>query len=118
MCDELKYTLALSLFQKLCRDEKSNFVISPLSLGTALAMLTAGLKGRTQAELLQLFGAKHEDELHAMYTGLLSQKELPLKIVNKYLADKMFSVQEKFDSLLRVRLKSSSNGVCRRTRDD
>ena len=98
----LKYFLGLSLFQKLCREEKKSFVISPLSLGTTLAMLSAGLKGNTKREVLNLLGTLDENALHAMYTELLANEELPLKIANKYLAERNCIVHPQFDSLLRV----------------
>ena len=80
---KIQYTLALSLLKEVCRDETENFVISPLSLGMALAMLTAGLRGKTQTELLQLFGATDEKEIHSMYSALLSEKDHPLEMANK-----------------------------------
>ena len=102
MSNESQYTLALSFLRELCRKEKGNFVISPLSLGTALAMLSAGLGGDTKTELMQLLGTLDEDELHSTYSELVSNKELPLKIANKYLADRDFTIQQRFQSLLEV----------------
>ena len=98
----IKYSFGLSLLQWLCREEKKNFVISPLSLGTAFAMLSAGLRGDTKAELLNLLGSPDENKMHAMYTELLSTDGLPLKIANKYLADRNCVVHPQFDSVLRV----------------
>ena len=95
-------TLCLSLLKQLCRLEEENFVISPVSLGMALAMLTAGSRGKTQTELLQLFGATDENELHSMYSALLSEKNLPLKLANKYLATVKMRVHPKFKSLAKV----------------
>ena len=109
---KLLYSLALSLLKELCRDEKENFVISPLSLGMALAMLTAGLRGETQTELLQLFGATDENELHSMYSTLLSEKNLPLKLSNKYLATVSMRVQPRFESLLKVSFRSALKRAC------
>ena len=99
---ELRNLLAVSFLKELCREEKENFVISPLSLGVAFAMLTAGLRGETQTELLKLFGASDEDQLHSMYSALLSRKGLPLKIANKYLAAKNVRINPSFESLLKV----------------
>ena len=41
-----------------------NFVISPLSIHAALAMVTAGARGDTRRELLRFLGASSLDELH------------------------------------------------------
>ena len=109
---ELQYTLALSFLKELCRDERENFVISPLSLGMALAMLTAGLRGKTQTELLQLFGATDENKLHSMYSTLLSEKDLPLKLANKYLATMKMRVQPRFESLLKVSFRFALERAC------
>lgn len=100
---QLKYTLAIALLQKLCRAEKGrNFVFSPLSLGTALATLLAGLTGDAKTELLQVIGALHENEPHLMSSALLSKEGLPVKMANKFLADKRFGVRHEFESLLKV----------------
>ena len=112
LCSELQYTLALSLLKELCRDEKENFVISPLSLGMSLAMLTAGSRGKTQTELLQLFGATDENELHSLYSTLLSEKNLPLKLANKYLATVNMRIHPKFESLLKVSFSSALERGC------
>ncbi|KAF7082435.1 hypothetical protein CFC21_086307, partial [Triticum aestivum] len=42
----------------------SNFVISPLSIHAALALVAAGARGVTQTELLGLLGSASLDELH------------------------------------------------------
>ena len=109
---KLQYTLALSLLKELSRDEEENFVVSPLSLGMALAMLTDGLRGETQTELLQLFGATDENELHSMYSTLLSEKNLPLKLANKYLATVNMRIHPKFESLLKVSFRSALGRAC------
>lgn len=99
---ELKYHLCFSLLQKLRRKETGSFVISPLSLGTALAMLTAGLRGETKAELLELLGTSDESKLHSVYSDTLKEEDLPLKMANKYLAAEHIEIHQRFDSILRV----------------
>lgn len=99
---ELKYRLGFAFLQKLCREEKENFVISPLSLGTALAMLTAGLRGGTKTELLKLFGTTNENKLHYVFCDILTRKDLPLKMANKCLAAQDIKIHQQFDFILRV----------------
>lgn len=98
----LKHALGLSLLKKLCKDEKTNFVFSPLSLGTAFAMLVAGLKGDTKDEVITFLGGKNEDTLHKLYTGLVANKDLPLKIANKYVVQDKITVLSGFNDLLKV----------------
>ena len=98
-----KDALAVCLLQELCRDEKDNFVISPLSLGMAFAMLSAGLKDDTKAEVLKILGTLNDEELHSMYGQLLSEKNLPLKIANKYLYHHECKIQTEFEALLKVK---------------
>jgi len=110
--DKAKYTLAVSLLQKLCRAEKErNFVFSPLSLGTALAMLTGGLKGEAKTELLQFFGAVDDNELHSMYSALLSKKDSPMTVANKYLADERCEIHQQFESLMKEKYESEIESV-------
>lgn len=100
---DLKYSLSLSLLRKLCDQQKNeNFVFSPSGLGAALAMLTAGLKGETKAELLNLFGTSDENAVHNFYGSLVANDSSPLKMANKYLADQDLEVQRDFGALLRV----------------
>ncbi|XP_003744266.1 putative serpin-Z12 [Galendromus occidentalis] len=106
-----KHQLGVSLLQKLCKDEKSNFVFSPLSLGTAFAMLAAGLKGDTKEELLQFLGCKNETALHEMYASVLANKDLPLKIANKYVAQDKVTVLKDFDEFLKTKYQSEVETV-------
>lgn len=108
---EAKFALGMTLLQKLCTQTKENFVFSPLSLGTAFAMLTAGLKGETKQEVLTLLGISDEAELHKMYAELIANKDLPLKIANKYLADHRVEVQPTFDKLLKEKYESEVETV-------
>lgn len=100
--DNADLKFGFSLLRKLCRGEKKNFVFSPLSLGTALAMLISGLKGETKTELLGVFGRLDENTLLAEYSDLLSEKDLPLKIANKCLTDKDCEIHQAFNDFLRV----------------
>ena len=97
---QLKNSFTISLLKELCRDEEKNFVISPL--GMPLAMLTAGLRGSTQTELLNLLGVTDEKELHSMYSAMLSQKNLPLQIATKILTTMRMEIHPEFLSLVRV----------------
>ena len=71
-------TLDISLIKELCREEKENFVISPLSLGMDLAMWTAGLRGENKTQLLNLLGETDENKRLSMYSTLLTEEGLPL----------------------------------------
>lgn len=103
---EMKLSLGIALIKKLCSETKTNFVISPLSLGTAFTMLSAGLKGDTKKEVLSFVGSTDEAVLHKMYSDIIKNNELPFKIVNKYLAHDDCQVQAKFDNLLREKYES------------
>ena len=86
-----KHALTLSL-RKLCLEEKNNFVISPLSLGAALAMLSAGLRSETKKEHIRFLDTLDEQDLHRTYTYLLSKNNLPLgmatRCVNAWVAER------------------------------
>ena len=97
-----RHQLGLTLLKELCKEEKDNVVFSPLSLGTAFAMLAAGLKGNTKDELLNFVGCNDQDVVDSLYSGMVSNKDLPLKIANKYIAQDNIKVQEKFSNFLRV----------------
>lgn len=68
-------------------------------------MLTAGLRGEAKTELLQVFGAIDDNELHSMFSALLSKEGLPLKMANKYLAQKGLQICQPFESLLKVNFR-------------
>ncbi|KAE8766576.1 putative serpin-Z12 [Hordeum vulgare] len=47
------------------REAAGNFVVSPLSIHAALAMVAAGARGETRRELLDLLGSASLDDLHS-----------------------------------------------------
>ena len=107
--EEPKRALAVMLLQELCDEEKGNFVMSPLSLGMTLTMLSAGLKGEAKEQIIFLFGGSFDEKpLHSMYTELLSIEDLPLKFANKYLYDQDCEINPEFEALLRVNIRSDS----------
>jgi len=102
-----KFHLGTTLMQKLCKAEKKeNFVFSPLSLSTAFSMLVAGLDGDTKKEVLNLLGFEKEETLHALNAELIANKDLPIKIANKYLSDHRVEVHEAFSALLKKQYES------------
>ncbi|OQR66414.1 putative serpin-Z12-like [Tropilaelaps mercedesae] len=103
---EMSLTLGMMLLKKLCKESKDNFVFSPMSLGTAFAMLVAGLKGDTKKELLTLLDCADEATLHEMYSDFVKNKNLPIKIANKYLAQQDYKVKDDFDKLLKEKYES------------
>ena len=106
---KLKYTFVDSLLRNLCGEQKENFVVSPLNLGTALGMLTAAATGETKCELLQLFATADEDELHDMFSAPLSEEGLPLTSATKILADQEVQIVERLETLLKVNVITSMN---------
>jgi len=102
-----KFHLGTTLMQKLCKaDEKDNFVYSPVSLSIAFSMLVAGLDGDTKEEVLNLLGFDKEENIHAINAELIANKELPLKIANKYLAANDIEVHEAFSTLVKQQYES------------
>ncbi|XP_003737604.1 serpin B9 [Galendromus occidentalis] len=108
---DFKYSLATSLLQKLCRDERKNFVISPLSLGTCLGMVLLGMKGKTRKELLDFMKASDENSLHSAFETLLSDDKSPFKIANKVLADKSCVIREESEASLKTKYKAEIDSV-------
>ena len=86
-----KYSLAVSSLEELCRDE--NFVISPLNLGMALAMLTAGLRGSSQTELLKVLGVTENFPLQIAIKFLTTMRmkigtsEIRVSVGDSWVAD-------------------------------
>ncbi|XP_022659097.1 leukocyte elastase inhibitor-like isoform X3 [Varroa destructor] len=103
---EENFALGMTLMKVLCAETKENFVFSPLSLGMAFTMLVAGLKGDTKKEVLGFLGCANEDALHKMYSEITKDKNLPLKIANKYLAQHTCKVKENFEKLMREKYES------------
>nr|ALC78838.1 serpin-1 [Dermanyssus gallinae] len=106
-----KYALGMSFLQKLCRDPGENFAFSPLSLGIAFSMLVAGVKGDTKKQLLDLLGFANEADLHAMYAELMKDKELPIKIANKYVVQNKLKIQKNFETLAKEKYQSEVESV-------
>lgn len=102
MSTDFKYSMATALLQQLCREERGNFVFSPISLGTCLAMVVAGLEGESKTEVLNLIKCPDEDTLHSVFEALLEDKQKPLEIANKCLIDKRFEVKDDARSFLQV----------------
>lgn len=102
MSRDLKYSFASALLRRLCRHENKNFVISPLSLGTSLGMLVAGLRGESKTEVLKLLKASDEESLHSAFEYLLADHLSPLKIANKILAREDLGFREDAKTFLKV----------------
>lgn len=102
----LKHSLTLKFLKQLSKDERGNFVISPLSLGTVFAMRAAGLRGETKSEFLALLGCEDEEAVHEMYSGLMANKELPLEIANN-LVNHGTEVVRKFKEFVKVSPRST-----------
>jgi serpin B len=60
---------ALELYAKLCRRE-GNVFFSPLSVSTALAMTSAGARGRTLEEMTRVLHLPEQARLHPAMAGL------------------------------------------------
>ncbi|GMR59681.1 hypothetical protein PMAYCL1PPCAC_29876, partial [Pristionchus mayeri] len=94
---------ALSLL-RTASSHSQNFVISPFSLGAALAIVHDGAKEETQRELTTLLGKSlSPSEVSSLYSSLtaaLSQKNSAVitSVANKFFLDKDFSLKPEYQS--------------------
>jgi len=67
---------ALDLFQALRDQEEGNLFVSPFSISTAFAMVYAGARGETQAQMAQVFHfSMDQDRLHPAFGALIRSLE-------------------------------------------
>ena len=100
----------LTLFQKLCRTEAKNFVISPTSLATLLALLSAGLEGECRRELRKFLAGgidlpeedPEQDEIFHKVCNIKLANHQPWKMGFKLLVDKDCEVRKEAEVLLKV----------------
>lgn len=106
---ELNYRLAQGLLWTLCGEkEKKNFVVSPLGLGSVLAMLYSGLLNELKNELKRPLCARNEGKLHAMYAKHVEDalRAPGLKAAKRIYAAKGRDIQPGFKKLLKVSLST------------
>lgn len=102
---ELKHRLAQGLLWTLCAEkEKKNFVVSPVGLGSVLAMLYAGVLNEPRDELRRPLYAHDDGELHAMYKSVINNefRAQELKVANRIYVAEGLEVQPSFEKLLKV----------------
>ncbi|GMR39245.1 hypothetical protein PMAYCL1PPCAC_09440, partial [Pristionchus mayeri] len=96
-------SFALSLLRAASKHSQ-NFVISPFSLGAALAIVHDGAKEDTQRELTNLLGKDlSPSEVSAIYsslTSIMSEKnsEVVTSVANKFFLDKDFSLKPEYQT--------------------
>ncbi len=68
---------AIDLYNQIDRQKRDgNFIYSPLSISTALAMTSAGARAQTQTQIVDALRFADPDGLHAEYGGLIRDLEI------------------------------------------
>ncbi|KAM4687588.1 serpin B8-like isoform 2-T2 [Discoglossus pictus] len=94
-------TFAFDLFKKLSEnDSKCNMFFSPLSISSALAMVSLGAKSTTAAQMSKVLHLKSAD-VHVGFQLLLSEINMPgkdyvLRIANRLYGEKSFAFIDEF----------------------
>ncbi|GMS92058.1 hypothetical protein PENTCL1PPCAC_14233, partial [Pristionchus entomophagus] len=94
-----------------------NFVISPFSLGAALAIVHDGAKEDTQEELTKLLGkdlsASEVSSLYSSLTSALSEKnaEVVTSVVNRFFLDKDFTLKSEYQTQVETAYKAGAENI-------
>ncbi|KAF8386265.1 hypothetical protein PRIPAC_75407 [Pristionchus pacificus] len=100
---EASHDFALSLL-RASSEKEDNFVISPFSLGAALAIIHDGAKEETQGELTRLLGKSlSPSEVSSIYSSLtaaLSETNSAVitSVANRFYLDKEFDLKSEYQS--------------------
>ncbi|RXN16459.1 leukocyte elastase inhibitor-like protein [Labeo rohita] len=98
---------SLNLFKKINeRDASKNVFYSPLSISSALAMVSLGAKGNTAAQMFKKQaqsapGQKTEEQIHSGFNKLMSELNKPgvpyaLSLANRLYGDQSYQFVDKF----------------------
>lgn len=100
---------AFDLYQRLAIQEEGNFIFSPYSIDTAFAMVYAGARGNTEAEMAQTFHySLPQDELHValnrleqdLTAGSGEEGKFQLNIANAIWGQKEYEFNQSYLDLL------------------
>jgi serpin B len=98
---------AFNLFNKLQKSQPENSFLSPLSIGTALAMTLNGAEGETQQSILNTidFGAFSAEEVNQAYRDLTAllmamDHKVQLGIANSVWYNNKYHVQDAFSATI------------------
>ncbi|XP_048008531.1 leukocyte elastase inhibitor-like [Megalobrama amblycephala] len=97
---------SLNLFKKISRVNASgNVFYSPVSISSALAMVSLGARGNTAAQMIQVLGFKNphhsEDQIHSSFNKFMSELNKPgvpyvLSVANRLYGEQSYQFVEKF----------------------
>ncbi|XP_015685052.1 serpin B6, partial [Protobothrops mucrosquamatus] len=84
-------TFALNLFKKLSpNDSTKNLFFSPLSMSSALLMVSLGSRGNTEAQMLKVLSVSKDGEVHQRFEKLISEINKPGANYSLSLANRLF----------------------------
>ncbi|KAL7984555.1 hypothetical protein Chor_003125 [Crotalus horridus] len=84
-------TFALNLFKKLsANDPTKNLFFSPLSMSSALLMVSLGARGNTEAQMLKVLSVSKDGEVHQRFEKLNSEINKPGANYSLSLANRLF----------------------------
>ncbi|XP_048008528.1 leukocyte elastase inhibitor-like isoform X1 [Megalobrama amblycephala] len=99
---------SLNLFKKISRVNASgNVFYSPVSISSALAMVSLGARGNTAAQMIQVMGFRNPhhsvDQIHSSFNQLMSELNNPgifkpyaLSVANRLYGEQSYQFVEKF----------------------
>ncbi|XP_067253598.1 leukocyte elastase inhibitor-like isoform X6 [Chanodichthys erythropterus] len=93
---------SLNLFKKISGGNASgNVFYSPVSISSALAMVSLGARGNTAAQMFKVPGPKTEDQIHSSFNKFMSEMNKPgvpyvLNVANRLYGEQSYQFVEKF----------------------
>ena len=93
----------LNLYKSvIALNSTENAFLSPYSIGLALALLTAGARGKTEKELLTLLQSRSRDKLDQSAQQLMNITRMPeIKLANRLYVDQKFPILSSYTEQLR-----------------
>ncbi|XP_056618012.1 leukocyte elastase inhibitor-like [Triplophysa dalaica] len=95
---------SLNLFKKISeKNTRANVFYSPLSISSALAMVSLGAKGNTQDQMLKVLCLNKEEDHHSSFNKLMSDLNKPgdsciLSLANRLYGEKSYQFIDKYIS--------------------
>ncbi|XP_056618011.1 leukocyte elastase inhibitor-like [Triplophysa dalaica] len=95
---------SLNLFKKISeKNTRANVFYSPLSISSALAMVSLGAKGNTQDQMLKVLCLNKEEDHHSSFNTLMSDLNKPgdsciLSLANRLYGEKSYQFIDKYIS--------------------
>lgn len=110
--------LGQRVFERLDQNHKQNVLVSPLSLGGAMAQLAEGARGETRAALLRLFGWNGDSSrsavgsaMQTLFAAPLSTTGVTLNMANALWIDQRAHVRASFPELEKRYFGSSTEPI-------